>query len=87
MCSAHRSRAVVLSFGDPGPFAERVRTVGAALIIQVTDVAVDLIDDLPSAPLPSAPSPTGRRPRRPALAADDEGSGQCHKKREERAMP
>src|SRR4051812_36675936 len=31
-------RAVMLSFGDPSPFAERIRQAGAALIIQVTDV-------------------------------------------------
>jgi nitronate monooxygenase len=29
--------AVMLSFGDPGPFAETVRQTGALLIIQVTD--------------------------------------------------
>ncbi|WNI30236.1 nitronate monooxygenase [Streptomyces sp. ITFR-6] len=34
----HGPRAVMLSFGDPGPFAERVREAGAALIIQVTGV-------------------------------------------------
>ncbi|MGW4800538.1 NAD(P)H-dependent flavin oxidoreductase [Nonomuraea sp. NPDC004297] len=31
-------RAVMLSFGDPGPFAERVHRAGAALIVQVTDL-------------------------------------------------
>ncbi|KIF73826.1 dioxygenase [Streptomyces sp. 150FB] len=30
--------AVMLSFGDPGPFVERIRAAGAALIIQVTDL-------------------------------------------------
>ncbi|WP_369389403.1 NAD(P)H-dependent flavin oxidoreductase [Streptomyces sp. CG1] len=30
--------AVMLSFGDPRPFAERVRDAGAALIVQVTDL-------------------------------------------------
>ncbi|MFC0552329.1 NAD(P)H-dependent flavin oxidoreductase [Planotetraspora thailandica] len=44
-------RAVMLSFGDPSPFAERVRQAGAALIIQVTDLeearrAVDLGADV-----------------------------------------
>ncbi|WP_345572673.1 nitronate monooxygenase [Nonomuraea rosea] len=34
----HSPRAVMLSFGDPGPFAERVRRAGTALIIQVTDL-------------------------------------------------
>ncbi|MEV6051211.1 nitronate monooxygenase [Streptomyces sp. NPDC052107] len=43
--------AVMLSFGDPGPFAERIRNSGTALIIQVTDLeearrAVDLGADV-----------------------------------------
>jgi nitronate monooxygenase len=47
----HGPRAVMLSFGDPGPFAERIRQAGAALIIQVTDLeearqAVDLGADV-----------------------------------------
>jgi nitronate monooxygenase len=45
------ARAVMLSFGDPGPFVERVRQAEAALIIQVTDLeearrAVDLGADV-----------------------------------------
>src|SRR5262249_50675602 len=44
-------RAVMLSFGDPTPFAERIRQAGAILIIQVTDLdearqAVDLGADV-----------------------------------------
>jgi nitronate monooxygenase len=44
-------RAVMLSFGDPRPFAEPIRQAGAALIIQVTDLeearqAVDLGADV-----------------------------------------
>ncbi len=44
-------RAVMLSFGDPSPFAEPVRQAGAALILQVTDLeearqAVDLGADI-----------------------------------------
>ncbi|MCB5907522.1 NAD(P)H-dependent flavin oxidoreductase [Streptomyces pinistramenti] len=44
-------RAVMLSFGDPSPFTERVRRAGAVLIIQVTDLeeagqAVDLGADI-----------------------------------------
>lgn len=31
--------AVMLSFGDPGPYAERVRRSGALLVLQVTDLA------------------------------------------------
>ncbi|WP_097257473.1 nitronate monooxygenase [Streptomyces sp. Ag109_G2-15] len=33
----HNPRTVMLSFGDPSPFTERVRAAGAALIIQVTE--------------------------------------------------
>ena len=44
-------RAVMLSFGDPSPFAGRIHQAGAALIIQVTDLeearqAVDLGADV-----------------------------------------
>lgn len=44
-------RAVMLSFGDPSPFAERIRQAGTVLIIQVTDLeearqAVDLGADV-----------------------------------------
>lgn len=44
-------RAVMLSFGDPSPFVERVRAAGAAVIIQATDLeearqAVDLGADI-----------------------------------------
>jgi nitronate monooxygenase len=35
----HRPSAVLLSFGDPGPHAERVRAAGARLIVQATDLA------------------------------------------------
>lgn len=47
----HGPRAVMLSFGDPSPYAEHVRRAGAALIIQVTDLeeagrAVDLGADV-----------------------------------------
>ena len=36
---ALKPRAVMLSFGDPRPFAGLVRQSGAALILQVTDLA------------------------------------------------
>nr|WSY48971.1 nitronate monooxygenase [Streptomyces sp. NBC_00886] len=47
----HGPQAVMLSFGDPSPFAERIRQAGTALIIQVTDLeearrAVDLGADV-----------------------------------------
>jgi nitronate monooxygenase len=35
---AHRPPAVMLSFGDPRPFAEAVHAGGAALMVQVTDL-------------------------------------------------
>lgn len=34
----HGPSAVMLSFGDPGPFTDRIRAAGAALIVQVTDL-------------------------------------------------
>ena len=48
---AWQPRAIMLSFGDPRPFAELVRQAGAALILQVTDLeearqAVDLGADV-----------------------------------------
>ena len=36
---AHGPRAVMLSFGDPTPFVPSIRRAGAALILQVTDLA------------------------------------------------
>ncbi|MFD7752095.1 NAD(P)H-dependent flavin oxidoreductase [Streptomyces sp. NPDC059757] len=33
--------AVMLSFGDPSPFVERIRAAGAAVIVQVTDLEED----------------------------------------------
>ncbi|RZB13235.1 nitronate monooxygenase [Streptomyces sp. F001] len=47
----HRPAAVMLSFGDPSPYVERIRSAGTALIIQVTDMeearrAVDLGADV-----------------------------------------
>ncbi|MFE3148644.1 NAD(P)H-dependent flavin oxidoreductase [Streptomyces sp. NPDC059218] len=47
----HGPTAMMLSFGDPGPFVEHIRSAGAVLIIQVTDLeearrAVDLGADV-----------------------------------------
>lgn len=47
----HRPTAVMLSFGDPSPYVERIRSAGTALIIQVTELdearrAVDLGADV-----------------------------------------
>lgn len=36
---SHKPAAVMLSFGDPGPFAEKIRRAGAKLILQVQDLA------------------------------------------------
>jgi nitronate monooxygenase len=36
---SYRPRAVMLSFGDPAPYTELIRGAGAALIVQVTDLA------------------------------------------------
>ncbi len=46
-----RPAAVMLSFGDPGPFVERIRSAGALVMVQVTDLeeaarAVDLGADV-----------------------------------------
>jgi len=35
---AFKPAAMMLSFGDPGPFADRIHRSGAALIVQVTDL-------------------------------------------------
>ncbi|SEG16249.1 nitronate monooxygenase [Nonomuraea solani] len=48
---SHGPSAVMLSFGDPSPYTERVREAGARLILQVTDLeearqAVDLGADV-----------------------------------------
>ena len=42
----HRPAAVMLSFGDPRPFAEEIRAAGAALICQCQDMAhvMDAVD-------------------------------------------
>jgi nitronate monooxygenase len=37
---AARPRAIMLSFGDPGPFVPRIRNAGASLICQVQDEAM-----------------------------------------------
>ncbi len=35
---SHRPAAVMLSMGDPAPFAERVHQAGACLVVQATDL-------------------------------------------------
>ncbi|MPZ26645.1 MAG: nitronate monooxygenase [Micromonosporaceae bacterium] len=61
-----RPHAVMLSFGDPGPYAARVRATGVPLIIQVTDLdeaqrAVDVGADLIVAQGTEAGGHGGRR--------------------------
>jgi nitronate monooxygenase len=61
-----RPHAVMLSFGDPGPFAPRVRAAGVPLIIQVTDLdeaqrALDVGADLIVAQGSEAGGHGGRR--------------------------
>jgi nitronate monooxygenase len=61
----HRPAAVMLSFGDPAPFAQRVRAAGAKLILQVTDMdeartAVDVGADVIVAQGSDAGGHTGR---------------------------
>ena len=51
MALERRPAAIMLSFGDPSPFADRIRDAGVLLILQVTDLdearrAVDLGDKL-----------------------------------------
>ncbi|HEV2376813.1 MAG TPA: nitronate monooxygenase [Streptosporangiaceae bacterium] len=62
----HHPSAVMLSFGDPRPFAELVRRMGTALILQVTDLeearqAVDLGADVIVAQGTEAGGHGGRR--------------------------
>src|SRR5436305_11526712 len=37
---AHRPRAIMLSFGDPKPFVDRIKGAGALLVCQVQTVAL-----------------------------------------------
>jgi nitronate monooxygenase len=62
----HRPHALMLSFGDPGPFAARVRDAGVPLILQVTDLdearrAVDVGADVIVAQGSEAGGHGGRR--------------------------
>jgi nitronate monooxygenase len=66
--------AVMLSFGDPGPFAGRVRAAGVPLIVQVTDLeearrAVDVGADLIVAQGSEAGGHGGRRATLPFVPA------------------
>jgi nitronate monooxygenase len=61
-----RPTAVMLSFGDPGPFAQRIREAGILLIVQVTDLdeaqrALDVGADLIIAQGTEAGGHGGRR--------------------------
>ncbi|MGH3548165.1 MAG: NAD(P)H-dependent flavin oxidoreductase [Pseudonocardiaceae bacterium] len=62
----HQPKAIMLSFGDPGPFVEAVRGAGARLIVQLTDLdeakrALDLGADVIVAQSGEAGGHGGRR--------------------------
>jgi nitronate monooxygenase len=66
--------AVMLSFGDPGPYADRVRAAGAKLILQVTDLdearrAIDVGADVIVAQGTEAGGHGGRRATLPFVPA------------------
>lgn len=66
--------AVMLSFGDPGPYADRVRDAGATLILQVTDLdearrAIDVGADVIVAQGTEAGGHGGRRGTLPLVPA------------------
>lgn len=70
----HGPVAVMLSFGDPGPYADRVRNSGALLIVQVTDLdearrAVDVGADVLVAQGTEAGGHGGRRATLPFVPA------------------
>jgi nitronate monooxygenase len=66
--------AVMLSFGDPGPYADRVRAAGAKLILQITDLdearrAIDVGADVIIAQGSEAGGHGGRRATLPFVPA------------------
>lgn len=65
---------MMFSFGDPGPFAERVRSAGIMLIVQVTDLdeaqrALDVCADVIVAQGSEAGGHGGRRATLPLVPA------------------
>lgn len=71
---AHGPNAIMLSFGDPRPFAEIVRNAGATLIVQVTDLhearqAIDVGADVIVAQGAEAGGHGGRRATFPFVPA------------------
>ncbi len=70
----HQPVAMMFSFGDPGPFAERVRSAGVMLIVQVTDLdeaqrALDVGADVIVAQGSEAGGHGGRRATLPLVPA------------------
>jgi nitronate monooxygenase len=70
----HEPAAIMLSFGDPAPFAEHVRRSGARLIVQVTDLdearqALDVGADVIVAQGSEAGGHGGRRATLPLVPA------------------
>jgi nitronate monooxygenase len=70
----HGPAALMLSFGDPGPYADRVRNAGALLVVQVTDLdearrAVDVGADVIVAQGTEAGGHGGRRATLPFVPA------------------
>jgi nitronate monooxygenase len=60
LCGARRqTAAVMLPFGDPAPFVERIKRAGAPLIFQVQTVAMarDAVAKAPMYSSPKAPKP------------------------------
>ncbi len=71
---SHRPAAVMLSMGDPAPFAERVRQAGACLVVQATDLdearqALDVGADVVVAQGSEAGGHGGRRSTLPFVPA------------------
>src|SRR2546429_2440674 len=59
----HRPACVFLSFGDPRPFAERIRRAGARLVCQAQNLAHIDAALTAGAPADGAPGGAGRRHR------------------------
>src|SRR2546430_4765054 len=59
----HRPACVFLSFGDPLPFAERIRRAGARLVCQAQNLAHIDAALTAGAPARAAPGAAARRPR------------------------
>ena len=79
-----RPAAVMLSFGDPAPFAERIRRAGAALICQVQSLAMAKEAAAAGADILVTQGTEGARTRRNAQHVDAGAGG---RRRARRAGP